>query len=118
MPPTPLPSEQFPPVELSAACARCGTFLAAGARECPNCHALVHATQLAEIAAQARQEEQARETASHRYHGFELVVGALEIAIVLASVSIVTRISAFAIGAATIGIVAMGGGLAIVAGLV
>jgi len=71
-----------------------------------------------QIAAQARQEEQARETASHRYHGFELVVGALEIAIVLASVSIVTRISAFAIGAATIGIVAMGGGLAIVAGLV
>jgi hypothetical protein len=71
-----------------------------------------------QIAVQARQEEQARETAFHRYHGFELVVGALEIAIVLASVSIVTRLSAFAIGAATIGLAAMGGGLAIVAGLV
>jgi hypothetical protein len=71
-----------------------------------------------QIAVQARQEEQARETAFHRYHSFELVAGALEIAIVLASVSIVTRISAFAIGAAAIGLAAIGGGLAIVAGVI
>ena len=53
-----------------------------------------------------------REMAFHRYHWLELVVGALEIAIVLASVSVVTRIRPLAIGAAAIGIVAAVSGLA------
>jgi Zn-dependent protease len=60
MPPTPQPSEQFPSVDTSAACARCGTALAADARECPNCHALVHAAQLAQIATHARELEEGK----------------------------------------------------------
>jgi Zn-dependent protease len=60
MPPTPLPSEQSPSLDAAAACARCATPLAADARECPNCHALVHATLLEEIAARARLLEQSQ----------------------------------------------------------
>lgn len=68
-----------------------------------------------QLAAQARREEQAREVSFHRYHTFELVVGALEIAIVLASVSVVTRVRALAVGAAVIGMVAAAGGLGVLA---
>ena len=64
----------------------------------------------------AHQDEAAREIAFHRYHWLELVVGALEIAIVLASVSVVTRIRSLAIGAGSIGIVAAVCGLAVAAG--
>ena len=46
-------------------------------------------------------------------HEFELVVGALQIAIVLASVAVVTRMVALAVGAGIIGIVAAGFGLLI-----
>src|SRR5271154_2706665 len=53
MPALPLPSEQI--------CARCSRALPPGALECANCHALVHATQLAEIATQAHQMEGRRE---------------------------------------------------------
>jgi Zn-dependent protease len=53
MPALPLPSEQ--------ACVRCSSALPPNALECANCHALVHATQLAEIATRARQLEDRRE---------------------------------------------------------
>lgn len=56
-----------------------------------------------QIAAKARAEEAVRDAAFHRYHGYELAVGALEIAIVLASVSVVTRIVPLALGAGAIG---------------
>ncbi len=59
-----------------------------------------------QLADQARAEENAREEAAHRYHTFEYAVGGLEIAIVLASVSVITRVKALTIGAAAIGGVA------------
>ena len=48
--------------------------------------------------AEADEHRAARDAAFHRYHEFELVVGALQIAIVLASVAVVTRIVALAVG--------------------
>lgn len=68
-----------------------------------------------QLAERARQDEHARELAFHRYHTFELVVGALEIAIVLASVSVITRVNALAFGAGVIGLLAALGGLAVAA---
>jgi hypothetical protein len=44
-----------------------------------------------QLGAKAQASERARETAFHRYHLFEGVVGALQIAIVLASAAIVAR---------------------------
>lgn len=70
-----------------------------------------------QLAEQARQEEHAREVAFHRYHGFELAVGGLEIAIVLASVSVVTRINALAIGGGVLGLISGVSALAIAAHL-
>ncbi len=67
-----------------------------------------------QLAEKARVEEHARDVAFHRYHALELVVGALEIAIVLASVSVVTRVSAMAFGSGVIGLAAAVGGLAVV----
>ncbi len=64
-----------------------------------------------QIAERAKAEEEARDEAFHRYHEFELVVGALQIAIVLASVAVVTRIVALAVGAGIIGAIAAGLGL-------
>ena len=59
-----------------------------------------------QLAERAKAEEAARDEAFHRYHEFELVVGALQIAIVLASVAVVTRILALAVAAGIIGAVA------------
>jgi Zn-dependent protease len=56
--PLPLPSEQPANPNLNQQCARCSGELPAGALECANCHALVHATQLAQIAEGARQLEE------------------------------------------------------------
>jgi hypothetical protein len=70
-----------------------------------------------QLAAKAGIEERERDHAFHRYHAFELVVGALELGIVLASVSVVTRIRALAIGGGVIGLLAVAGGLAVVAEL-
>jgi hypothetical protein len=64
-----------------------------------------------QLAAKAQEEQTMRDEAEHRYHGYEYAVGALEIAIVLASVSVVTRIRAMAIGAGVIGAVAAAGSL-------
>jgi hypothetical protein len=59
-----------------------------------------------QLAATAKEEEAARDEAWHRYHSFEYAVGALEIAIVLASVSVITRIRSLTFGAAAIGAIA------------
>ncbi|HME26169.1 MAG TPA: DUF4337 family protein [Acetobacteraceae bacterium] len=64
-----------------------------------------------QLAERATMQQAARDEAFHRYHQFELVVGALQIAIVLASVAVVTRILALAIGAGVIGAIAAGFGL-------
>jgi hypothetical protein len=71
-----------------------------------------------QIAEMARAEEHNREVAFHHYHLFEFVAGALQIAIVLASVSVITRVRALAYGAAAIGAVAGLFGLATAMGLV
>jgi len=59
-----------------------------------------------QLAERAHAQEVARDAAFHRYHEFELIVGALQIAIVLASVAVVTRITALALGAGAIGAIA------------
>lgn len=56
-----------------------------------------------QLAVKAQEQEAARDEAEHRYHSYEYAVGALEIAIVLASVSVITRMRALTIGAAAIG---------------
>ncbi len=65
----------------------------------------------------ASADEASREQALHRYERFETVVGALQIAIVLASVSIVTRVLALAVVAGLVGLAAIGAGLFVYAGL-
>ncbi len=66
----------------------------------------------------ARQSEEAREHAFHRYHLYEFVVGALQIAIVLSSVSIVSRMKPLAWLAGVLGAGAAAGGLAVAFNLV
>ncbi len=56
-----------------------------------------------QLLAQAEAHKRQREAQFHRYELFEIVVGALQIAIVLASVSVVTRIRSLAWGAGAIG---------------
>ena len=70
-----------------------------------------------QLAVTAQEQETARDAAEHRYHSYEYSVGALEIAIVLASVSIVTRMRALTIGAAVIGGIAAAASLGIAANL-
>jgi len=66
-----------------------------------------------QLAEQAKQKEHTRDHAFHRYHGFEYTTGALEIAIVLASVSVVTRMRPLSIAAGLIGAVSSVAGLAV-----
>ena len=54
----------------------------------------------------ARASEALRDEAFHRYHLFETVVGALQISIVLASVSVVTRVRMLAYAAGAMGVAA------------
>ncbi len=70
-----------------------------------------------QLAAKAEVEEAARDEAWHRYHSYEYATGALEIAIVLASVSVVTRIRSLTYGAAVIGAAAAVTSLAIATNL-
>ena len=70
-----------------------------------------------QLVAAAQEQQNARDEAEHRYHNYEYVVGALEIAIVLASVSIVTRMRALTFGAAAIGAIAAAASLGIVTNL-
>jgi len=59
-----------------------------------------------QLAAKAHDSEVARDHAFHRYHLFETGAGALQIAIVLASVSLITRVRTLAYAAAIVGAVA------------
>jgi Domain of unknown function (DUF4337) len=68
-----------------------------------------------QLAEKAREQEEIRNEAFHRYHNYEFTVGALEIAIVLASVSVVTRIRALTLGAGAIGVAACAFGVAVAA---
>ena len=56
-----------------------------------------------QLAEKAHQQEEIRDEAFHHYHLYEYAAGVLEIAIVLSSVSVVTRIRSLAKGAALIG---------------
>jgi hypothetical protein len=70
-----------------------------------------------QLAVTAKEQEAERDEAAHRYHSYEYAVGALEIAIVLASVSVVTRIRPLTYGAAVIGAAAAAASLGIAANL-
>jgi uncharacterized protein DUF4337 len=70
-----------------------------------------------QLGTKAQEQEVQRDEAAHRYHSYEYAVGALEIAIVLASVSVVTRMRALTIGAAVIGAAAAAGSLCIAVNL-
>ena len=61
-----------------------------------------------QIADTAREREKKRDVAHHAYHNYEYAASAVEIAIVLASVSALTAAPALAIGA---GVVGLGAGL-------
>jgi hypothetical protein len=66
----------------------------------------------------AEEQTRQRDEAFEHYHHFELVVGALQIAIVLASVSVVTRIRPLAVAAGVLGGCGALYGLAVAAGWV
>jgi hypothetical protein len=66
-----------------------------------------------QLMAKAKDEERDRELAFHAYHGFEHTSSILEISIVLASVSVVTRVRTLGIAAGAIGLLACGYGLAV-----
>ncbi|MGA3003693.1 MAG: DUF4337 family protein [Acetobacteraceae bacterium] len=68
-----------------------------------------------QLKAKAENQERDRDLAFHAYHGFEYTSSALEISIVLASVSVVTRVHALGLVAAGIGLLAAGYGLAVFA---
>ena len=61
----------------------------------------------------AEQEEHDRDHAFHQYHGYEYTAGALEISIVLASVSVVTRTRPLGLFAGALGLLAGCYGLAV-----
>jgi plasmid stabilization system protein ParE len=56
-----------------------------------------------QLMAKAQHSEHLRDHEFHRYHLFELAVSGLQIAIVLASVSVVTRVGALAMGSGLLG---------------
>jgi hypothetical protein len=68
-----------------------------------------------QLHARAAQEEEEREKAFHAYHGFEYTSSVLEISIVLASVSVVTRVHVLGVVAAAMGLLACGYGVAVFA---
>jgi hypothetical protein len=68
-----------------------------------------------QLKAKAEELQQERDHAFHSYHGYEYTSGALEISIVLASVSVVTRIRALGVAAGAIGLLACVYGLTVYA---
>jgi hypothetical protein len=68
-----------------------------------------------QLLAKAKGLEHERDEAFHAYHGFEHTSSVLQISIVLASVSVVTRVRSLGIAAGAIGLLACGYGLAVVA---
>jgi hypothetical protein len=73
---------------------------------------------LHQIQARATAETKARDAALARYEWFEIITSALQIAIVLASVSVVTRIRSIAVLGGALGLAGAGLALLVVAGLV
>ena len=71
-----------------------------------------------QLAERATETQEQRDHAFHQYHRYELVVGALQIAIVLASVSVVTRARALTLAAGLIGGGAALAGLTVAFGLI
>ncbi|MSP00126.1 MAG: DUF4337 family protein [Acetobacteraceae bacterium] len=71
-----------------------------------------------QLRAKAVHEEHDRDHAFHLYHGYEYTAGVLEISIVLASVSVVTRMRPLGIAAGVIGLLASCYGLAVYGQLV
>ena len=67
-----------------------------------------------QLMAQATERQARRDHAFHDYHHFELLVGALQIAIVLASVSVIARNRLLTLAAAAIGAIAAVVGVAVV----
>jgi hypothetical protein len=61
----------------------------------------------------AKREEEERDVAFHDYHGYEYASSVLEISIVLASVSVITRIHGLGVAACAIGLLACGYGVAV-----
>ena len=70
-----------------------------------------------QLEAKAKAEEIDRDTAFEKYHGYEHTSSVLEISIVLASVSVVTKVRALGVTAGAIGLLACGYGLAVFANL-
>ena len=68
-----------------------------------------------QLMVKAKGEEHERELAFHAYHGFEHTSSLLQISIVLASVSVVTRVRALGVAAGAIGLLACGYGLSVLA---
>ena len=66
-----------------------------------------------QLRAKAVDEEKIRDHAFHAYHGYEYTTGALEIAIVLASVSVVTKMKPLGYAAGLIGLLACAFGLTV-----
>lgn len=71
-----------------------------------------------QLAEKAKAQEHERDEAFHRYHYYEYAVGSLEIAIVLASVSVVTRMRPLTWAAGVIGGVACAFALAVAANVI
>ena len=71
-----------------------------------------------QIAEKATEEEHLRDHALHRYHLYEYAAGALQIAIVLASASIVARIGIVAVAGGILGVASIVLVAAVAAGMV
>lgn len=77
-----------------------------------------HGNGMKQLLTTAAQHQAAAEHALHREHGFSGAAGALQIAILIASVSIVTAVRGLRWGAAAIGFAAIAFGLLVWAGVV
>jgi hypothetical protein len=66
-----------------------------------------------QLAEKARGNQAQRDHYEHQYHLYEMIVGALQIAIVLASVSVVTRMAILSYAAGIIGLASALAGLAV-----
>ena len=64
-----------------------------------------------ELAARAKKAEQQRDIANHKYHNLEISSGMLQVAIVLASASIITNVALLAWLSGALGVVAVGFGI-------
>ena len=64
-----------------------------------------------ELAARAKKAEQQRDIVNHKYHNLEISSGMLQVAIVLASASIITNVALLAWLSGALGLVAVGFGV-------